>query len=669
MANRAFPALTPCSQRAPQGQNSFCFNFLLEDAEHKQFLVKAIRVSSTTVDNSAEALEEVRAAATVRSQYFVPLLEVVSISGYTFMRFPFLDGVNLAEYLVQKGGTLPEAEIKEIGISLLRGVADLSRQGIRHQDIKPENIFITSDGALKILDFGSARFRRPSFRGSTRTNKSHSSPEQILASKPINLERLRLTCDERSDVYAVGSVMYLLATGEPPFSSNEAKVNNELPLPIVRTNISDGLKRVINTFLNPRPRFRPRATQGISFIEKGDAEALPISRGGFFYNASNSLKRLQTVHQQDGTLFSGIIVDASKFPSSDHAYLSGGPLPAIVDPQTYLFQAPKLINDKFKDLPYFSLGKSGNDIGIEFIQDVDGLINKVFDFEISSGASMLVPPFFLIKEFNHPSWTFDADVTNRSIAIYRQRTIQMPLLKGVAVAENILLTELSRGQLIDHLTNTDWLSHVAGYFVLLECSHSNGTPSEDWLRAARELIANLLATGKVVIWSHAYLPGIVFAHSGVGLGMGEGQSQRSFSLNEDKADGPRISTPHLYLPKIFARIKWPSGVQAFRAHRYPRLDELTCKDVCCQHVDFDNPGTRDKKDLALHMIRQLGVQFKRYSTGNGALKEREDLQAARKIYGELKSSKDTLLQVAVRKELKPDTGTFLDGWLNAFHGG
>jgi serine/threonine-protein kinase len=667
IVEKAFAGFKVSSVPAPQGQNSFCFNLRLEGADGKHYLLKAIRLNKATVGDKMVALEEVKAAAAVRSQYFVPLLDSKSVSGYALLLFPFLDGVNLAEHLMQRGTPPSEADIVEMGIALLRGVADLSRHSVQHQDIKPENIFITASGSIKILDFGSARFNKPSYRGTTNTNRSHSAPEQLLASRPINLEALRLTCDERSDVYSVGSVLYLMAKGVTPFTTNDEKLQGGIPALIGRADISDGVTRIISRLLSYNPRYRPQATIAASFLEAGDVQPLTMTRSGFFYNASTSIKRLLDVHAEDETLYQGIIADASKFSQSDAAYLRSGQLPTIIDPQTYLFQAPKLINKKFKKLPYYQYGVSGKDVGVEHVKDIDGLINSVFDFETSAGSSALVPPFFLIKEFNDASWTFDADVTSRALELYKEHGLQLPVLKGVAIAENILLSDISRERLIGHLTTTAWLPHTAGYFVLLESTQQDGLPNEAWLRAAKELLLGLLSTSKTVIWSHAYLPAIVFAHSGVGMGMGEGISQRSFSLNESGSTMKR-TTPHLYLPKIFARTKWPTGIRAMQTHGYRRTQELACPDSCCVDIDFNNPSTRGGKDLAQHTIQQLGLQFKKYSGTGGAAKEKADLLSAKAIYDEFKNSPNALFRVAMRNELKPESGTFLDVWLNAFHG-
>lgn len=664
---RLFPTLTFSEERAPQGQNSFSFNFRLLDAEGGQFLLKAIRLGSTDLEHPEGAIEEVRASAAVRSQYFIPLLETQTSDGYTFLLFPFLEGENLAEYTARVGRSLSEDQIREIGISLLRGIADLSRFGIRHQDLKPANIFITSDGSLKILDFGSARFKKESFRGSTRTNRSHSSPEQLLASKHVNLEDLRLTCDERTDVYAAGSILHELATGEIPFPSNDAKVQGALPTEITRNDISPGFKRTLARFLSHHIRNRPTATTAISFLEQGDVEQIPVSRGGFYYNASNSLGVVQELMALDDTLVEGITITASKIPAKDADYLKNGPLVTIIDPEAYKFQAPLLINAKFKELPYYTFGKVGDVVSFENITDDDGFINSVFDYEISAGADILVTPFFFIREFNDPSWTRDAEVTARAVQIYRERSLPLPLLRGVAIAENVLQSETTRGRLLDNLTNTDTLESISGYYVLIECTQPEGLPSEDWLGAARDVCVELLATGKPVIWAQANLPAIVFADSGVGLAMGEAQSQRSFTLNENPGRGGP-SSPHLYLSKLFSRIKWPGGYKVLVDQGYNRARELACNDICCDGVNFDNPTDREKAALSLHLVHQLALQFKKYSGPRGRQAEKADLETAMEIYQELRSSTNPLIYRAARNEFKPLSDAFLETWRNAFHG-
>ena len=385
---------------APQGSNNFSFNVLIQNDKGATFLVKAIELGKLSPDTLEQTFDLIKAAEEIKSPFFVPLLDARKTEEYVFLQFPFLEGENLSEYADRKG-IFSEKELKEIGISLLRGIADFSRAEVVHQDIKPDNIFVTTSGEIKILDFGSSRYRKSNFHGSTRTNRSYSSPEQIYAAKPVNLESLRLTCDERSDVYSVGVILYELCTGHLPFATNDEKLKGNIVAQITRTDISDGFKKIVFRLINLHPRNRPSATEAGSFFEKGEVSEMIFPRGGFYYGISSSVSRFKKAASFDETLFNGIVARASRIPATDFKYLSSGPVATIVDPETYLFQAPAHINKKFKKLPYYKYGLSA--IGNIDINSVDAtnlkpFISDVFKHETSVGADVLMPPFFLIKE-------------------------------------------------------------------------------------------------------------------------------------------------------------------------------------------------------------------------------------------------------------------------------
>lgn len=668
-AVRAFPDFTFLDEQAPQGQNSFCHNFLISDTDNNKYLLKAIRLSKVEANNPEIAITEVEASQAVKSPYFAQLKESRRSEGSVYLLLEYLEGRNLKQYIEEKETAFTEREIKEIGINILRGLSDLTRAGIRHQDIKPENIFITAAGEVKILDFGSARFRQPSFKGSTNTNRLHSAPEQIYASKPGALELLKLTCDERSDVYSVGSLLYLLASGSSPFASNKQKLEHELPSPIERDDVSDGLKRIISRMLNPKIRTRPNATTAISFLTSGDVEQIQYERGSFYYQASTSLEKLHTVMELDAEAFDGVVVDASKLPKKEILFIQNGPLNIVIDPQTYLLQKPnEELSKKFKNLPYIELAKSGDNYNTEHITDRDAFVRAVLKYQMESGADYLMPPFFHIREINEDMWVFDADVTTRALEICSSDHLQLPILKGVAVSEAILGSEVTRGRLLDHLTNTDWSQKISGYYVLLENANGEGLPNAAWLSAAREFVTDLLATGKVVIWGHSQLPAIFYSHSGVSLCMGESGSQRKFDISSSSViTGPRTPSPHMYIPALFARMKWTSGMEMFNTHARGNSRDFYCNDQCCTGIDFTNPEEREMDDLAVHFIYQLSKQFKRYSSTGGSRIEKSDLQKALGLYDIFRNSDNELLKKGFTSEIKPPNKTTLQACLEAFH--
>ncbi len=664
----AFPEYTFSAEVAPQGQNSFCFNFILNDTEGRRYLLKAIRLSRTEAENPDTVITEVEASRVVRSPYFASLRDSRRQHDCVFLLFDYLHGNNLSDFIQNKQQAFSEQEVIEIGIHLLRGISDLARAGIRHQDIKPENIFITDDNQVKILDFGSARFRQPTFRGSTKTNRLYSAPEQLYASKPGALEMLRLTCDERSDVYSVGCILYLLLTGSVPFASNREKLEHQIPPAITREDISAGLKKVISRMLNPKMRNRPNATIAISFLENNDVTTIRHERGKFFYQASASLEKMHAVLNHDENAFDGIVIDASKLPKKELEYIKNGPLTTIIDPQVYLLQRQDIQRtDKFKALPYMALAHSNDVYSIENIQSKEDFIKEIYKYQQENGADYLMPPFFCLREVNEDSWVLDAEVMSQSLAIYDHNNLQLPLLKGVAVSETMLESSTTRGRLLDHLTNTDWAEIISGYYVLLENGNSEGLPNAAWLKAAREFITDLLATGKEVIWGHAQLPSILYSHSGVSLCMGENASQRKFDMSSSSGPGPRTPSPHMYLPSLIARIKWTSGMQLFNAQIRASAPQFYCHDSCCAGIDFTNPSEREQGDLLTHMVLQLSKQFRYYSDPTGSQREREDIQRAIEFYDSIRSGTNTILKKGIDTELKPPSKTMLEGSLEAFH--
>ncbi|HVP52031.1 MAG TPA: serine/threonine-protein kinase, partial [Terriglobales bacterium] len=136
-------------------------------------------------------------------------------NGTDFLVEELIPGLSLSEMLVS--GPLPERDIVNLGSQLAEGLQAAHQQGIIHRDLKPANIRVTPDVRLKILDFGLARVVRPSSPTALTASETQApsfagtlpymAPEQLLA------ERV----DPRTDIWAVGCVLYEMATSRPPF--------------------------------------------------------------------------------------------------------------------------------------------------------------------------------------------------------------------------------------------------------------------------------------------------------------------------------------------------------------------------------------------------------------------------------------------------------------------
>src|SRR4029077_9075268 len=119
-------------------------------------------------------------------------------------------GVTLKQRL--EGGALPVDEALEIATQVAQGLGRAHRAGVVHRDIKPSNLILTDD-MVKILDFGLAKFADSvhlTVEGSTLGTVSYMSPEQSRAQE----------ADARSDIWAVGIVLYEMLAGSVPFQGS-----------------------------------------------------------------------------------------------------------------------------------------------------------------------------------------------------------------------------------------------------------------------------------------------------------------------------------------------------------------------------------------------------------------------------------------------------------------
>jgi len=190
----------------------------------------------------------------------------------------YIPGIALTEKLA--AGPLPEREVLRLGMQLAEGLATLHEHGVVHRDLKPSNLRLTSDGRLKILDFGLAKLRRP-VTGSAVTESFsqteamagtllYMAPEQLLGEE----------IDARIDIHAAGSVMYEMATGRRTFAEVERSqligaILRMQPVPptILNPKLSAELERIIGKCLEKEPgnRYQSAKDMGIDLQRLGMA--------------------------------------------------------------------------------------------------------------------------------------------------------------------------------------------------------------------------------------------------------------------------------------------------------------------------------------------------------------------------------------------------------------
>jgi eukaryotic-like serine/threonine-protein kinase len=231
-----------------------------------KFLLPAVLENADSVERFAR---EARAAVQITNEHVARVTDVGTLdNGAPFMVMEFLDGGDLAAWLRQSG-PLPVDQVVDFVLQACVAVADAHRLGIVHRDLKPANLFCIrrTDGQLlvKVLDFGISKMRRPTTSGAEGSiaqttsivgSPLYMSPEQMQAPWSV---------DTRTDIWAIGVILYELLTGRPPFAGATVadvalKTASQPPPPMrgLRPEVTPELEAVIFKCLEKEAQFRYR---------------------------------------------------------------------------------------------------------------------------------------------------------------------------------------------------------------------------------------------------------------------------------------------------------------------------------------------------------------------------------------------------------------------------
>jgi serine/threonine-protein kinase len=172
-----------------------------------------------SAESEAQFRQEARVVAQLRHDNLVQVHDFgISADGRAYYAMEYLEGETLAERL-DRLGRLPWEEVAQLGVQACQALEVAHALGIIHRDIKPQNLFLTSSGTLKLLDFGITQTEAPPERPSTESLSLVGTPE-YMAPEQIGGG----VVDGRADVYALGAVLYELITGCLPHTGENTVV-------------------------------------------------------------------------------------------------------------------------------------------------------------------------------------------------------------------------------------------------------------------------------------------------------------------------------------------------------------------------------------------------------------------------------------------------------------
>ncbi len=230
-------------------------------------------------DFVARFKQEAQSAASLSHPNIVGVYDFGTDAGGPYIVMELVDGEDVAT-LLARNGPLPPRQAARLAAEVAHALAAAHARGIVHRDVKPGNVLVSSDGRVKVADFGIARAwadARLTLPGVTLGSVHYFSPEQALGEQAT----------EASDIYSLGIVLYELLSGRRPWEGDSAAAvamaRISAPAPFVsavRPSVPPALEAIDRRALSPDPAARFVSARAMAealegFLDEGTARAVP----------------------------------------------------------------------------------------------------------------------------------------------------------------------------------------------------------------------------------------------------------------------------------------------------------------------------------------------------------------------------------------------------------
>jgi serine/threonine-protein kinase len=262
------------------GQGGMAEVYLVEDTKlHRRVALKCLPAHAIGDTEARARFErEAQVEAALNHPNIVTIYEIGEVGEQFYIAMEYIEGASLRELIDEKG--LPFQKVIDLAIQICEGLSKAHKAGIIHRDIKPENILVDQDGRVKILDFGLAKLKNASRlteADSTVGTVEYMSPEQAKGE----------SIDHRTDLWALGIVLYEAATGKLPFTSESKMailyqiVNEDTKIDLPRNSgmpeeLELILKKALQRDRNERYQSVDDLLQDLRALKEGSQSGTPI---------------------------------------------------------------------------------------------------------------------------------------------------------------------------------------------------------------------------------------------------------------------------------------------------------------------------------------------------------------------------------------------------------
>ena len=318
--------LGPYEILSPLGAGGMGEVYKAKDSKLNRFV--AIKVLPQSLSNDPDALarfeREAHAVAALNHPNILAIHDFSIDGGVAYAVTELLEGETLRSRM-EGGAALPQRRAVEIAVAIAHGLAAAHDKGIVHRDLKPDNVFLTSEGRVKILDFGLAkRVSKEIAETGAATASAGTEPGTVMGTVGyMSPEQVRgRELDGRTDIFSFGAILYEMLAGRRAFKGDSSvetmsAILKEEPPELLESgrNVSPALDRIVRHCLEKSPEARFQSARDVAF----DLESLatsPASGKAAAMSSSRRRWRLGMIAAVAAAIAAGVLLDRTIRPAA-----------------------------------------------------------------------------------------------------------------------------------------------------------------------------------------------------------------------------------------------------------------------------------------------------------------------------------------------------------------